>query len=85
MSICEFEAVLVYKASFRTARVATQRNPVSTDSNNSLSNTFSVSYFYCFFIELCYLDHGKNHTTTGPAVLCFPADEHWNISSLTLL
>ena len=32
--LCEFEASLVYRASSRTARAVTERNPVSKQNNN---------------------------------------------------
>ena len=38
--LCEFEASLVYRVSFRTARAVTQRNPVlkKTKNNNNKKN-----------------------------------------------
>ena len=38
LSLCEFEASLVYKVSSRTAR-ATQRNPVSKNKNQTSKQT----------------------------------------------
>ena len=35
--LCEFEAILVYRASSRIARAVTQRNPVSVKEKNSNS------------------------------------------------
>ena len=37
--LCEFEASLVYKASSRTARTVTQRNPVSKQTNTIIITT----------------------------------------------
>ena len=39
--LCEFEASLVYRASFRTGTKATQRNPVLKKQTNKQNNMFS--------------------------------------------
>ena len=42
--LCEFEASLVYKASYRTASKATQRNPVSKNQKEKWKNWFMLEY-----------------------------------------
>ena len=44
VDLCEFKASLVYKVRYRTARTATQRNPVSKKQNKTTIKKVT-SYF----------------------------------------